>query len=123
MYVLEYSQSKTKVVLLTTHSQEIIMDDIFSDGGGVEVEKAIVSLVQDAPGFIDQDKCAWRTWLKWMKPEYFQDSNCKYIIATILNSYQEHGIVPSRPLLRSMIMSKLTVDEGGLEIEKVLNRQ
>ncbi len=83
---------------------------------GAYEEEAIIALALDHPEFITG-------MIHFMKPEYFQRLECRYVIAELLNNYERFGIVPTRAILRDKIESQLTASDPFEIILNVLDRE
>jgi hypothetical protein len=78
-------------------------------------EEAIVSLAFDHPEFFTSVG-------RFLKPEMFKRLECQYVMAKILNAFNEHSIVPTRALLKDDIEKSLSVDDPFEPILAVLDR-
>jgi len=69
---------------------------------GIDIEEAILSVLIDHPEFCKVD---------YLRPDYFIRLECQWIVAEILNHVEKHGVVPTRPILRDIVLRKLTEDD------------
>lgn len=74
-------------------------------------EEAIIALSLDHPEF-------FTSVARFMKPEMFAGLECRWIVAEILNAFEKHNVVPSRPMLRDKLVGTLTEDDPW---QKILN--
>lgn len=80
-------------------------------------EEAIVSLIIDHPDF-------FTVVLPYFEPSLFAKLECQFIIAHILNYYNEYDVIPTRGMLRDIINKNLTVDDAGWrDIVDIVNRE
>ena len=80
---------------------EIDNEDDGSKPFGPYQEEAIIALTLDHPEFVSGV-------IRFLKPDMFKRLECRFIIAEILNMYEQFGIVPTRNILRDTLESKLT---------------
>lgn len=79
-------------------------------------EEAIISLALDHPEFFSNVG-------RYLKPDMFGRTECKYIMAVLLNYYEKFNIIPTRPLLRDIIEKQLTSDQPFEIVLKLLDRK
>lgn len=79
-------------------------------------EEAIISLALDHPEF-------FTTVARFMKPEMFASLECRWIIAELLNSFEKHSVVPSRPLLHDKLVASLTEDDPWQRVLELVDRE
>lgn len=79
-------------------------------------EEAIISLALDYPEFFTNAAL-------YLKPEMFKRIECQFVMAHILNGYEKFGIVPTRPILKSIISKELTVTDNYRDVLSVLDRK
>jgi hypothetical protein len=79
-------------------------------------EEAIVSLALDHPEFFTSVG-------RFMKPEMFKRLECQYVMAKILNSFNEHNVIPTRALLKDEVEKSLSVDDPFEPILAVIDRK
>lgn len=79
-------------------------------------EEAIVSIALDHPEFFTNAS-------QYIKPSMFVRPECQYVIAHILNAYEKYGIIPSRPVLRSIVSKELTVDDNYKDVLALIDRK
>lgn len=96
--------------------------DVLSDNSedlpfGEYEEEAIASLIVDHPEF-------FHTVAKYLKPELFSRPAVQYVVAHILNYFEEYSVFPSRGMLLDGIKKELTVDDEGFQdIIDIANRK
>ena len=79
-------------------------------------EEAIISLALDHPEFFSNVG-------RYLKPDMFGRTECKYIMAVLLNYYEKFNIIPTRPLLRDIVEKQLTSDQPFEIVLKLLDRK
>lgn len=79
-------------------------------------EEAIISLAFDHPEFFTSVG-------RFLKPEMFKRVECQYVMAKILNAFNEHSVVPTRELVRDETEKALSVDDPYESILSVINRK
>lgn len=94
--------------------QELAATDDSTPFGGYE-EEAIISLAIDVPQFFTGIG-------RFIKPEMFSRIECRYVIAIILNHFEEFNIIPTRPLLREIVLNQLKEGHPHEEILKIVDR-
>lgn len=94
----------------------VVADEIAYTPFGKYEEQAIISLALDQPEFFGSVG-------RFLAPNMFGIIECKYIIAEILNVFEEHGVVPTRDLLRDKLISTLTEDDPYDEILEIVDRK
>lgn len=82
---------------------------------GAYEEQAIISLAFDLPQFFTGVS-------RFITPPMFQRAECRYVIAMILNQYEEFNVVPTRPLLREKVLAELTEGHPYEEVLAVIDR-
>jgi hypothetical protein len=79
-------------------------------------EEATISLALDHPEFFTSAA-------RFMKPEMFGKLEARWIIAEILNSFEKHGVIPTRKWLRSHLEQQVTEDDPYEEIFRLVERK
>jgi len=80
-------------------------------------EEAVVSLLIDHPEFFTNIA-------RYLKYQLFSRTEIQYIIANILDHYNDHGVFPTRGLLLDTLKRGLTVDDPSYEdIIKIAARE
>lgn len=79
-------------------------------------EESIIALALDHPEFITGV-------IRFLKPEMFNRIECRYVIAQILNMYEQFGIVPTRAMLKDTIESSLTSSDPFEIILQVVDKK
>ena len=87
-----------------------------STNWGQAFEESLVSLLIEKPELFAKN-------VAYLHPKLFKSFPCMYAMAQIAADYQEHGIVPARPLLRSRLSKQLTVDDPYEEIFSLVDRK
>jgi replicative DNA helicase len=64
-------------------------------------EESIIALALDYPEFVTGV-------IRFLKPEMFKRLECRFVIAQILNMYEQYGVVPTRAILKDTLESSLT---------------
>ncbi len=78
-------------------------------------EEAIISLAFDHPEF-------FLAVGRFVTPELFDRLECRFIIAEILNSYNQYEVLPTRKLLRDVLASKLTTSDPYESVFAIIDR-
>jgi replicative DNA helicase len=68
---------------------------------GPHQEEAIIALALDHPDFVSGV-------INFLKPDLFNRLECRFVIAEMLNLYEQFGVIPTRNILRDVIENKLT---------------
>lgn len=79
-------------------------------------EEAILSLALDHPEFFTAAA-------RFMKPEMFSRLEVRWIMAEILNFYEQHSVIPTRKWLIDYLKRKTTVDDPYEEIFRLTSRK
>lgn len=82
---------------------------------GPNQEEAIISLALDHPEFFTAIG-------RFMKPDMFGNLECRWVIAEILNSFEQHNVVPPRKLLRDKMIHSLTEDDPWQRVLDLVDR-
>lgn len=82
---------------------------------GINEERAIISLAQDYPEFFS-------IVARFVKPQMFQDPSCQLISAIILNALEKYDLIPSRLILRDMVLSVLNEDQQFGPVLELIDR-
>lgn len=72
-------------------------------------EEVIIPFALDHPDF-------FAPIARFLKPDMFKRATCRLVVAAILNSFDRHGIVPTRKWLVDQLAARLTVDDPHEEI-------
>lgn len=83
---------------------------------GPHEELAIVSLVLDFPEM-------YVPLAKYFTADLFEQTSAKYVMASIKQDYDAHGVIPSRNLLRDRLAKTLTADDPVDEIIGTIQRK
>lgn len=83
---------------------------------GAYQEEAIVSLALDHPEFFSAAA-------RFLKPEMFAKLEIRWIMAEILNYYEQYNVVPTRGILRDKLELSVTVDDPYEEIFRLVDRK
>jgi hypothetical protein len=78
-------------------------------------EEAIIALSLDHPEF-------FTSVARFMKPEMFAGLECRWVMAEILNAFEKHNVVPSRPMLRDKLVGGLTEDDPWQKILELVDK-
>lgn len=78
-------------------------------------EEAIISLALDYPQFFTAVG-------RFMRPEMFSRVECQWVVAEVLNAFEEFNTIPTRDILHDRIVSQITVDDPFEEVLKVVKR-
>ena len=96
-------------------TQTLITQNSAKPTFGINEERAIISLAQDYPEFFS-------IVARFVKPQMFQDPACQIISAIILNALEKYDLIPSRLILRDMVLSALNEDQHYQPIVDLLDR-
>lgn len=83
---------------------------------GAYEEEAIISLSLDHPQFFTA-VCSF------IKPAMFRRVESQWVIAEILNAFEEFNTIPTREILYDRITSKLTEDDPHEEVVRLIRRK
>ena len=101
--------------ILNNLNQETDESDESGEFGKYQ-EEAIVSLALDFPEFFTSVGI-------FMTPSMFTRVETQYVIAHILNEFEKHNTVPTRPILRDQIEQAITEDEPFEEVLRIVNKK
>jgi len=76
-------------------------------------EEAIISLALDLPQFFTGVG-------RFLQPAMFARIECQWAIAEILNTYEKHGVVPTRKLLKDRLLASFTEDDPYEAVLRVI---
>lgn len=102
-----------------------VLDKVLDDGAADEVtppfgkneEEAIASLLIDHPEFFSNI-------MPYLSDKLFARGEVKYVVANIINYYEEFQVFPTRGLLRDRVARQLTVDSGCVDdILEIIDRK
>ena len=79
-------------------------------------EEAIISIALDQPDFFQSVS-------QFIKPDMFVRLETKYVMAELLNLIEKYNVIPTRPILKEHIESKLSVDEPFDEVLRLVERK
>ena len=83
---------------------------------GQGFEESLVSVLIEKPELFDKST-------SHLTPHLFQSMACMFVMAQIATDYEEHGVVPTRSLLRSRLSKQLTVDDPYEDILRLVDRK
>lgn len=79
-------------------------------------EEAVISLILDHP-----DRA--NGLIEYLEPEIFKGLHSKFIIANIMEVYRKHSVIPTKGLIKDLIMKQLTVEDDFEPILEILDRE
>lgn len=80
-------------------------------------EEAILSLMLDHPEFFSSIS-------QHLSPKLFTRPEVQYVVAAVLNYYEDYSVFPTRALLHDIIAKKLTVDDPiADDVLKIIDRE
>lgn len=71
-------------------------------------QEAMISLAIDMPDY-------FMSVANYLKPEYFDNVESRYVMQHILGYFDEHAIIPTRRGLRNLALKELTVDSQSVD--------
>ena len=96
-------------------SQEQQLEGAPTDWGQA-FEESLVSLLIEKPELFAKN-------LPYLGPKLFRSFPCMFVMAQIAADYEEHGVVPTRSLLRTRLSKQLTVEDPYEEIFHVVDKK
>lgn len=90
-------------------------EEIIRPFGSYE-EEAIISLALDYPEFFTAVS-------GFLQPTLFKRMECQWVIAEILNAFEEFNTIPTREILYDRISAKITEDDPYDEVLKLVTRK